>query len=529
MKMNREEASLLFGARFGLSTRCRLAVLAALAISACQTEPGTWCGDGYCGVGYECTADQGTWKCIRPDHCGNSVPEEGEVCDDGNESSGDGCSGDCLSDETCGNGVTDVGEACDDGNPVSNDGCSQNCASDETCGNGILDPSEACDDGNQVFGDGCSGDCLSDETCGNGILDPVLGEVCDDGNNWDQDGCPSACKYGCEEDANRNYLVCTVKVTWLEARAACQLHGSHLVTIHDSGENFMVASLLDGRVWIGLSDTASEGSFRWVDGSGISYAPWVAGEPNDEGGMEDCVEVGYMAPDQWNDLPCDQQRPFICEISASGSECGNGQVEPGEECDDGNEVAGDGCDDGCRIEGECGNGQVEPGEECDDGNEVAGDGCDDGCRIESVLETEPNEDGTPEIGSSLEGNDFSTVNANDPYQADAIVSARLEPAGDEDVFAVSNRGSGSVQVRFDTHDAAAGRGVPCQAMDTMLLVRDTQGSILAANDDRIPGADFCSTVEYVIGPGETVYAHVLAFGDGSAIPEPGYWLTIDFE
>jgi cysteine-rich repeat protein len=552
----------MVGTRLDDSMFARMAVLAALVISACQAGPGTLCGDGYCGVGYECTADDGEWQCIRFQLCGNSMVEEpeacddgnavagdgcsadclsrescgngvrepGEACDDGNRTSNDGCSRDCVSDETCGNGVIDLGEQCDDGNQVSNDGCSRDCASDETCGNGVVDMGEVCDDDNQVAGDECSADCASNEACGNGVVDESRGEVCDDGNTEERDGCPGRCRYDCDTQDVLGYFVCHEQLDWVEATRACQLHGGHLVIIDDVVENSVVAGLLSKRFWIGLSDAASEGVWSWLDGSGLSYAEWELGEPNDYDGREDCVEANYGVSGSWNDLDCNEQRPFICESSgcADGCECGDGQLEPGEGCDDGNTIPGDGCDADCQIEPECGNGLREPGEECDDGNEIPGDGCDAGCRIELVVEIEPNEDGTPEIGSAFEGNDFSIMNANGPHAASTIISATLQPAGDEDVFAVRNPGAGAVLVRFETHDAAVGQGLPCNVIDTVLLIRDAEGNILTGNDDSIPGS-LCSRIDHVIRPGETVYAHVLVYGDSSAIPEPGYWLAIDFQ
>jgi cysteine-rich repeat protein len=514
----------MLGARFDISIPGRMTVLAALALGACQTGPGTWCGDGYCGAGYVCTADDGTWQCVRPYRCGNSVREDPEVCDDGNEIGGDGCSADCLSREICGDGVMDGGEACDDGNRMSNDGCSRDCASDETCGNSFVDLGERCDDGNEISGDGCSADCASDETCGNdltdmgevcddgnatsgdgcsadcqsnetcgnGIVDEAPGEICDDGNNSGGDGCPAICKHDCDNHEELGYRVCRDRLRWTEAREACHLYGDHLVIINGTDENVIVSGFLSEEFWIGLSDTEKESDWRWVDGTRVVFASWYPGEPNDGAGTQDCAQANYASRGLWDDVQCDFERPFVCERFAG---------EPA-----------------------CGNGQVEPGEECDDGGQVAGDGCDGGCQIEIVLETEPNEDGSPDVGE----NDFATVNAGGPYEADTMVSARLEPPGDEDVFMVANSGPDVVLVRFDTHDAAAGRDVPCQGIDTMLLLWDTEGNVVAANDDRIVG-DLCSTVEHVIGPGETVYAHVLDYGDDSAIPEPGYWLAIDFE
>ncbi len=61
------------------------------------------------------------------------------------------------------------------------------------CGNSLRDDGEVCDDGNQLAGDGCTNDCQSNETCGNGIADPIAGEACDDGNTFAHDGCSATC------------------------------------------------------------------------------------------------------------------------------------------------------------------------------------------------------------------------------------------------------------------------------------------------------------------------------------------------
>ncbi|MBK9756319.1 MAG: hypothetical protein IPO88_23035 [Nannocystis sp.] len=60
--------------------------------------------------------------------CGNSVVDEGELCDDGNMLGGDKCPGNCKG--PCTNGVIDGNEACDDGNTVAADGCSPTCTRD---------------------------------------------------------------------------------------------------------------------------------------------------------------------------------------------------------------------------------------------------------------------------------------------------------------------------------------------------------------------------------------------------------------
>lgn len=303
--------------------------------------------------------------------------------------------------------------------------------------------------------------------CGNGQIDP--GEECDDGNTWPGDGCDAAC--------------------WVEP--AC---GNSLV----------------------------EGGEECDDGNRMTGDGCDAGcrvEPACGNGV---VEPGEQC-DDGNVVPgdgCDAR----CRFEA---ECGNGVLEPGEQCDDGNATPGDGCDAYCRFEAECGNGVVEPGEQCDDRNVVPGDGCDAGCGIESVPESEPNEDGTPEVSGWFEGNDFSAMHADYSYEIDTIISATLEPAGDEDVFMVTNNGAEMVRVRFDTHDAAVGLGMSCWQIDTVLVVRNTQGDVLTFNDDR--AYDLCSMVEVDIEPGETIYAHVLDYEDDNPISAPGYWLAIDFQ
>jgi cysteine-rich repeat protein len=193
---------------------------------------------------------------------------------------------------------------------------------------------------------------------------------------------------------------------------------------------------------------------------------------------------------------------------------------------DGGGGAGGGGADG-RADAICGDGVVDPaaGEGCDDGNMTAGDGCDARCQVEGRAESEPNEDGSPEIGGPFRGNDFDTANAEGPYESDAIIAATLVPLGDEDVFAVTNRGADPARVRFETHDAGAGLGMLCSTIDTMLYIRDAGGRALAQNDDAL---GLCAGVEYVLAPGETVHAHVFAPDDHTVIALPGYWMVIDF-
>ncbi|MFH2008712.1 MAG: FG-GAP-like repeat-containing protein [bacterium] len=146
---------------------------------------------------------------------------------------------------------------------------------------------------------------------------------CEDGDDCStQTGCSLAIWRD-----ERAYLLCSAgPATWQAARDHCRSFGGDLVVIESAEENdWLVAQGLDNP-WIGLSDLETEGTFLWVDGQTLGYAPWNAGEPNDSGGLEDCAAV--YADGLWNDLPCDLERAFLCEDVPRRS-----PADPGDACD----------------------------------------------------------------------------------------------------------------------------------------------------------------------------------------------------
>lgn len=134
-------------------------------------------------------------------------------------------------------------------------------------------------------------------------------------------------------------------------------------------------------------------------------------------------------------------------------------------------------------------------------------------------EVEPNDDGTPSTGgttpTSYSGNDFSiSVPAAQPVLDMDLerITGSLSPAGDEDVFIVRN--TASVALTFTIYTSTAASPSTCTG-DTGLNLRDATGALVASDDDSGEGA--CSLLRYRFAPGQTLYAHVVEYGDNDVL------------
>ncbi|XP_023930080.1 perlucin-like [Lingula anatina] len=116
------------------------------------------------------------------------------------------------------------------------------------------------------------------------------------------------------------YYYSTVQKTWHQAQEHCQSISANLVTITSKDENEIIWKHLPGSVkhwWIGASDRISEGTWVWVaNNSRLTYTNWNKGEPNNQGGSENCAELNKeRGSPTWNDVPCSGTRQFVCEWS----------------------------------------------------------------------------------------------------------------------------------------------------------------------------------------------------------------------
>ncbi|XP_072175187.1 echinoidin-like [Diadema setosum] len=132
-------------------------------------------------------------------------------------------------------------------------------------------------------------------------------------------------------------------VTWQEAERHCQSFTKpcwdedattgqlgHLVSIHSQEEMDFLSTLFESirdkrfsgrqKVWIGLNDLESEGSFEWSDGSDVNYTFWFTDRPNSLNDEQNCVEYDVAWDYRWNDFECNPShddwivRGFVCKL-----------------------------------------------------------------------------------------------------------------------------------------------------------------------------------------------------------------------
>ena len=116
------------------------------------------------------------------------------------------------------------------------------------------------------------------------------------------------------------YSLYNKNLSWSSAEAWCEAIGGHLVTITTQEEQNVVATLLtDAKLrqyYIGGSDSATEGTWKWVTEESWNYSKWNSGEPNDTNSGEDYATIYKDYSTSWNDTSGIKSADigFICEV-----------------------------------------------------------------------------------------------------------------------------------------------------------------------------------------------------------------------
>lgn len=114
------------------------------------------------------------------------------------------------------------------------------------------------------------------------------------------------------------YQFVTAPLSWDAAAAAITTNADgeftfngltgYFATVTSAEENaFIKDKVGTASAWLGGSDAAVEGTWKWVGGPEagdiLTYSNWNGGEPNNSGGTEDAIQILSGSTGKWNDLP----------------------------------------------------------------------------------------------------------------------------------------------------------------------------------------------------------------------------------
>nr|AJT58574.1 SM21 protein [Ophiomastix wendtii] len=136
--------------------------------------------------------------------------------------------------------------------------------------------------------------------------------------------------------------------TWEAARDHCSGFSScvgnsigNLVSIGSQAENDYVKLLRESSIlatpapsiWTAGNDRIREGNWQWANGQPwdptTGYANWEQGQPNNQGGAENCLRFpGQRSVDQWDDFDCLTELPYICHLFAEPAAQPQPPVQP---------------------------------------------------------------------------------------------------------------------------------------------------------------------------------------------------------
>uniref|UniRef100_A0A8C7HNL0 CD209 antigen-like protein E n=1 Tax=Oncorhynchus kisutch TaxID=8019 RepID=A0A8C7HNL0_ONCKI len=124
------------------------------------------------------------------------------------------------------------------------------------------------------------------------------------------------CPRGWKKLGSSCYYVSTEEKSWEESRQDCRDRGAHLVVIKSEDDQTFVNWLcgVKNYVWIGLTDSVTEGTWKWVDDTPLTTKYWNSKEPNG-GRAENCVYFYSWSSDTgaWWDYDCSYKYRWICE------------------------------------------------------------------------------------------------------------------------------------------------------------------------------------------------------------------------
>ena len=98
-----------------------------------------------------------------------------------------------------------------------------------------------------------------------------------------------------------------------QAQHICHNINATLAAIRSQAQLYFMKTLeVTNNAWIGLSDSALEGNWRWNNGDNTLITDWGLNQP-DGGVLENCTMMNISDTFRWHDLPCSSINDYVCE------------------------------------------------------------------------------------------------------------------------------------------------------------------------------------------------------------------------
>merc|ERR1711974_206745 len=133
--------------------------------------------------------------------------------------------------------------------------------------------------------------------------------------------CPGG--YTMDADGQKCFILRKGQSSWSDANTRCQNEeDTGLAIITSANENTAVQTVVtsaNGKAYIGLTDSATEMTWLWTDGSAMSYSPgWINNQPATQT-IQNCVVMRDQGVNigKWQHVGCDKtvgdNINFVCE------------------------------------------------------------------------------------------------------------------------------------------------------------------------------------------------------------------------
>jgi len=162
------------------------------------------------------------------------------------------------------------------------------------------------DDGQPCHG--CAVDASSSSDAARDAIEPTDGPI--------GTGCPASFTAITGGQGAHRYRRIDATEEWKEQRDECAglSNSAYLAVPDDAAELAAIATLsAASATWIGISDTATEGTFVTVKGAAATFLPWDNGQPDNGGAQgEDCVMI-QTSSSKMRDERCGTKFRAVCE------------------------------------------------------------------------------------------------------------------------------------------------------------------------------------------------------------------------